>query len=87
MRTSYLPHVISCSEDTQEPRRVIKLSSSGFDRAHIGREWYSIILEHPATFEKLAMDPELKKCLKDDLDRFVNRKEWYKKVGRAWKRG
>ena len=33
------------------------------------------------------MDPELKRRLIDDLDRFVKRKEWYKKVGRAWKRG
>ena len=49
-------------------------------------EWYSIIIEHPATFEKLAMDPEPKRRLIDDLDRFVKRKEWYKKVGRAWKR-
>nr|XP_023924172.1 AAA-ATPase At2g18193-like isoform X2 [Quercus suber] len=33
------------------------------------------------------MDPEVKKMIKDDLDRFVRRKELYKKVGKAWKRG
>ena len=33
------------------------------------------------------MEPELKKMVKDDLDRFVRRKELYKKVGKAWKRG
>ena len=66
---------------------MVKLYSCEFDGVQTGREWYSIILEHPATFEKLALDPELKRRLIDDLDRFVKRKEWYKKVGRAWKRG
>ncbi|XP_042481053.1 AAA-ATPase At2g18193-like [Macadamia integrifolia] len=47
----------------------------------------TINLEHPATFDKLAMDPELKRALIDDLDRFVKRKEFYKRVGKAWKRG
>ena len=87
MLNSYLPHVISCSKVIQEARRVVKHYSCEFDGVRTGREWYSIILEHPATFEKLAMDPELKRRLIDDLDRFVKRKEWYKKVGRAWKRG
>ena len=81
---SYIPHIISCSEAIEEAGRVVKLYSRDVVR---NREWGSIILEHPATFEKLAMDPELKKSLKDDLDRFVRRKKWYKDVGRAWKRG
>lgn len=33
------------------------------------------------------MDPVLRKELLDDLDRFVRRKEFYKRVGKAWKRG
>ena len=86
MLNSYLPHVISCSKVIQEARRVVKLYSCDIDGVQTGREWYSIIIEHPATFEKLAMDPEPKRRLIDDLDRFVKRKEWYKKVGRAWKR-
>ncbi|XP_050261644.1 AAA-ATPase At2g18193-like [Quercus robur] len=81
---SYLPHVISCSEAIQEEERAVKLYSRGL----YGRDqWSSVIPEHPATFEKLAMDTELKRSLIDDLNRFVKRKEWYKKVGRAWKRG
>ena len=33
------------------------------------------------------MDPTLKEELIADLDRFVKRREFYKKVGKAWKRG
>ncbi|KAM0984327.1 hypothetical protein ACFX15_011370 [Malus domestica] len=33
------------------------------------------------------MDPKLKEELINDLDRFVKRKEFYGRVGKAWKRG
>ncbi|KAK7831621.1 aaa-atpase [Quercus suber] len=69
MLNSYLPNVISCSKVIQEARKVVKLYSCDIDGVQTGREWYSIILEHPATFEKLAMDPEPKRRLIDDLDR------------------
>ena len=65
---------------------MVKLYSCDIDGVQTVREWYSIILEHPTTFEKLTMDPEPRRRHIDDLDRFVKRKEWYKKVGRAWKR-
>ncbi|KDP26781.1 hypothetical protein JCGZ_17939 [Jatropha curcas] len=50
-----------------------------------GGPWGSINLDHPSTFETLAMDPILKQELVDDLDRFVKRKDFYKRVGK--KRG
>nr|POE79113.1 aaa-atpase [Quercus suber] len=84
---SYLPEVISRFKAIQESERVLKLYSRDFVYGTPGREWSSIILEHPTTFEKLAMDPGQKRMLKDDLDKFISRKEWYKKVGKAWKRG
>lgn len=49
--------------------------------------WGSVDLEHPATFETIAMEPELKKMIIEDLDKFVKRREFYKRVGKAWKRG
>ena len=39
------------------------------------------------TFETLAVDLNLKKALLEDLDKFMNGKEYYKKIGKAWKRG
>lgn len=49
--------------------------------------WGSVNLDHPATFDTVAMDPEMKNMLIEDLDRFVRRKEFYRSVGKAWKRG
>nr|POE52897.1 aaa-atpase [Quercus suber] len=87
---SYLPYVIDRAEEIQREKKGMKLYSPNCRRDHnlpTGQEWSCTILEHAATFDKLAMSPELKRSIKDDLDRFVTRKEWYKKVGRAWKRG
>ncbi|KAM0987671.1 hypothetical protein ACFX13_011953 [Malus domestica] len=49
--------------------------------------WGSVVLHHPSTFDTLAMDPKLKEELIDDLVRFVKRKEFYGRVGKAWKSG
>ncbi|KAK9748443.1 hypothetical protein RND81_02G057800 [Saponaria officinalis] len=50
-------------------------------------KWESVKLNHPSTFDSLALDPELKTTIIHDLDLFLERKDFYRKVGRAWKRG
>ncbi|EEF44799.1 conserved hypothetical protein [Ricinus communis] len=56
---------------------------STYDRG----SWDDVEFHHPSTFKTLALDPELKRAILDDLDRFMARKEFYKRVGKAWKRG
>ncbi|KAK2987427.1 hypothetical protein RJ640_018564 [Escallonia rubra] len=89
--SEYLPFVLDKAKEIKDNERIVKLHSMNcpygkneFDR---GSVWGSVNLEHPVTFDKLAMDPDGKKALIDDLNRFVTRKEYYKKVGKAWKRG
>ena len=43
--------------------------------------------QHPATFATLAMDPTDKEAIIDDLDAFKQGKDYYTKIGKAWKRG
>lgn len=89
----YLPFVLAKAKEIKDSDRSIKLytrdggSFDDDDGCHRGGVWGSINLEHPANFDTLAMEPEAKKAIMDDLDRFVRRREFYKKVGRAWKRG
>ncbi|CAN6205544.1 unnamed protein product [Urochloa humidicola] len=54
---------------------------------NMGSSWNGITHHHPATFDTLAMDPELKRSIVADLDRFLKRKEYYRRIGKAWKRG
>ncbi|KAG6645689.1 AAA-ATPase At2g18193-like [Carya illinoinensis] len=88
---SYLPYVLLRAKAILEEQKEVKLYNRdcpyGDEDGSGGGMWGSINLEHPSTFDTLAMDPELKKFIIDDLDRFVRRKEFYRKVGKAWKRG
>ncbi|TMW91635.1 hypothetical protein EJD97_014082 [Solanum chilense] len=79
---SYLPYIMERSKNAKEESRVIKLYSNF-------RNWGSdgMNLEHPMTFDTLAMDEEVKNALIDDLESFVKGKEYYSRIGKAWKRG
>uniref|UniRef100_A0ACD5V0X5 Uncharacterized protein n=1 Tax=Avena sativa TaxID=4498 RepID=A0ACD5V0X5_AVESA len=52
-----------------------------------GASWRGISHHHPATFGTLAMDPPTKQAVIADIDRFLKRKEYYRRIGKAWKRG
>ncbi|KAL8161693.1 hypothetical protein V2J09_013182 [Rumex salicifolius] len=78
---SYLSNVMEFAKKRKEVNRAVKLQSLG------GGHWGSINLNHPSTFDTLAMDPSDKRAIMDDLDRFVRRREYYRRVGKAWKRG
>jgi len=45
------------------------------------------VFEHPARFETLAMEKTAKEEIIEDLLTFKNGKEYYDKIGKAWKRG
>lgn len=91
---SYLPYVLIRAGEIKREEREVKLYSrecpfgaSDYGGGGGGGLWGSINLDHPSTFETLALDPEMKKAIMEDLDRFVRRREFYRKVGKAWKRG
>ncbi|KAL8115051.1 hypothetical protein AgCh_021760 [Apium graveolens] len=83
---SYIPFVLEEVKAMKNAKRVVKLHTLGSLYEGPGC-WNSITLEHSSTFETLAMEPNEKKALMDDLDLFVKRKDYFKRVGRAWKRG
>ncbi|KAF7123619.1 hypothetical protein RHSIM_Rhsim12G0102900 [Rhododendron simsii] len=68
------------SKTIKEEDKVLKLQPLGHYHENVN-------LNHPSTFDTLAMDPTLKKEIMDDLDRFGKRRTFYKRVGKAWKRG
>lgn len=86
---SYLPYILKQSEFLQEENKTVKLFTVNYGgmRRNLGDAWSSVNLDHPANFETLAMDAELKRTIMEDLERFVKRKEFYRRVGKAWKRG
>nr|CAB3452241.1 unnamed protein product [Digitaria exilis] len=78
---SYLPHVC------REGRAILSATRRRKLFTNTGESWSHVVFKHPSTFETLAMDPRKKKEIIDDLDAFRNGEDYYKRIGKAWKRG
>ncbi|GLU19782.1 hypothetical protein SLE2022_360090 [Rubroshorea leprosula] len=75
--SAYLQHVITRAVSLEQEDKELEIMSCN----------NSTYLQHPASFDTIAMDPALKRSIIDDLDRFLARRDYYKRIGKAWKRG
>ncbi|RRT58838.1 hypothetical protein B296_00007997 [Ensete ventricosum] len=78
---SYLPFILEQAKAIREQDRTLQLHMNE------GEGWYPINLHHPSTFDTLALDPKLKAAVMEDLARFMKRRDYYRRIGKAWKRG
>lgn len=84
---AYIPHALNIYKEMSKQKKTLKLFTLK-DRMHAGKDvWRWANLDHPATFNTLAMDSDKKQMIIDDLERFVKKKDFYRNVGKAWKRG
>eukprot|EP01018_Ginkgo_biloba_P005074 Gb_27802 [translate_table: standard] len=84
--SDYLDHVAYCAEEFDSRSRDRKLYTNNGHGSH-DCGWTAVPFRHPATFDTLALDPDLMNKIKADLDCFAQGKDFYHRVGRAWKRG
>ncbi|TVU38863.1 hypothetical protein EJB05_12258, partial [Eragrostis curvula] len=77
----YVPFITATVEEERLRDRALKIYMNE------GASWRGITHRHPATFDTLAMDPALKQSVIADLDRFLKRRDHYRRIGKAWKRG
>ncbi|KAI3894967.1 hypothetical protein MKX03_027987 [Papaver bracteatum] len=86
---SYIPYILKKAKELNDENKTLKLHGSGgySSSRDGGGGGGGVNLQHPSTFQTLAMDDELKEEIIDDLDRFVKRRDFYARVGKAWKRG
>ncbi|XP_074293999.1 AAA-ATPase At3g50940-like [Silene latifolia] len=82
----YLPYILNQAELSKQETRVVRLHTVDPYYYH-GDPWASTRYDHPSTFDNLAMDPEMKSMIIKDLELFLSRGEFYRRVGKAWKRG
>uniref|UniRef100_A0A7N2LTV4 AAA+ ATPase domain-containing protein n=1 Tax=Quercus lobata TaxID=97700 RepID=A0A7N2LTV4_QUELO len=83
--SSYLPYILRRARSIRDECKTVKLRTVIAYRSCWDPN--AVNLNHPMTFKTLAMDSELKKELMEDLNNFLNGKEYYKRIGKAWKRG
>ncbi|CAA7048776.1 unnamed protein product [Microthlaspi erraticum] len=86
---SYLDYIVGKSEEIRRrnEERLLYTNSRGVSLDSRSHPWDSVRFKHPSTFDTLAMDPEKKKRIMEDLREFANGQAFYQKTGRAWKRG
>uniref|UniRef100_A0ACD5TD18 Uncharacterized protein n=1 Tax=Avena sativa TaxID=4498 RepID=A0ACD5TD18_AVESA len=78
----YLPFIVATAKAIKDGERSLSIYMNEYSD-----EWAPMELQHPSTFDTLAMDQEQKQSIVDDLDRFIKRKDYYRRIGKAWKRG
>lgn len=79
---NYFPHVIRTARSI--------LNNLGLRIYTYDQEngyWRETAFRHPSTFETLAMDPEKKQFIMEDLELFKSRKGFFDSTGKTWKRG
>ncbi|TXG48593.1 hypothetical protein EZV62_024468 [Acer yangbiense] len=78
----YVSFHIEKAKAIKDEYRVLRMFTLNTSQYHGGGiRWDSINLEHPSTSKTLAMEPDLKNVVTDDLDRFVRQKDFYKRLG------
>ncbi|KAF3432767.1 hypothetical protein FNV43_RR23869 [Rhamnella rubrinervis] len=81
----YFQHILSVSDEIELRKKEIKLYMN-FSTAEQAERWRSIPFIHPASFDTVVMDADLKNKVKSDLEHFLKSKQYYHRLGRAWKR-
>ncbi|XP_074577169.1 AAA-ATPase At3g50940-like [Curcuma longa] len=90
VRSLYIPHVLEEAKRIAIASRQRRLFTNradsiyGDDRRNL---WSPAPFSHSSTFDTLAIDPALRDDIRGDLLRFVDRRDYYARVGRPWKRG
>ncbi|PSR87638.1 AAA-ATPase [Actinidia chinensis var. chinensis] len=87
---NYLNHVLNEGKAIEARRRQRNLYTNHRSEEWEGYQrimWTHVGFDHPATFDTLAMEPNKKKEITNDLITFSKAKDYYKKIGKAWKRG
>ncbi|KAE8718231.1 hypothetical protein F3Y22_tig00110017pilonHSYRG00190 [Hibiscus syriacus] len=87
---SYIGYVLKEGKEraTRNRRRKLYSNNPSHDwHGYRRSKWSDVPFEHPATFDTLAMDSNLKEEIKNDLIKFSTAKDYYVRIGKAWKRG
>ncbi|CAA2954476.1 AAA-ATPase ASD, mitochondrial-like [Olea europaea subsp. europaea] len=88
--SSYLKHVLEEGKaiTVKERQRKLYTNNKNENWNRFARSnWSHVAFEHPATFDTLALEPNKKEEITKDLIRFTEAKDYYAKIGKAWKRG
>ncbi|XP_075488250.1 AAA-ATPase At2g46620-like [Primulina tabacum] len=76
----YLQQIHAVSDDIEQRRKELNIHNN------CGGRWKSVPFNHPASFDSMVMDSDLKSKIRYDLETFLKSKQYYHKIGRVWRR-
>ncbi|CAN6569669.1 unnamed protein product [Malus baccata var. baccata] len=79
----YFQHILTVADEIEQRNRDIKLY---MNLSRENERWRSVPFTHPATFDTVVMDAELKNKVRSDLENFSKSEQYYHRLGRVWKR-
>nr|XP_016508944.1 PREDICTED: AAA-ATPase At2g46620-like [Nicotiana tabacum] len=82
----YLQHIHSVFDEIEQRKKEVTLFVNVDNEPQRNGRWRSVPFTHPATFETIVMDTDLKNKVKSDLDNFLKSKQYYNRLGKIWKR-
>ncbi|XP_060212156.1 AAA-ATPase At2g46620-like [Lycium barbarum] len=82
----YLQHIHAKFDEIEQRRKEVRLFVNLNDETDGNRKWIAVPFTHPATFDTVVMEHDLKNKVKADLETFLKSKQHYNRIGRIWKR-
>ncbi|CAK8562211.1 unnamed protein product [Lathyrus sativus] len=87
--SKYIPFILEEARSKKQELKALRIFTVDHQNLYgnLNDVWLGTTLDHPSTFDRLALDRDLREFIKGDLEKFLRRKEYYRKVGKVWKRG
>ncbi|XP_016453567.1 AAA-ATPase At2g46620-like [Nicotiana tabacum] len=82
----YLQHIHSVFDEIEQRKKEVRLFVNVDNEPLRNGRWRSVPFTHPATFDTIVMDADLKNKVKSDLENFQKSKQYYHRLGKVWKR-
>ncbi|XP_055828873.1 AAA-ATPase At2g46620-like [Solanum dulcamara] len=82
----YLQYIHSVFDEIEQRKKEVRLLVNVDNEPQRNGRWRSVPFTHPATFDTVVMDTDLKNKVKSDLESFQKSKQYYHRLGKVWKR-
>ncbi|CAN4085657.1 unnamed protein product [Withania somnifera] len=82
----YLQYIHTVFDEIEQRKKEVRLFVNVDNEPQRNGRWRSVRFTHPATFDNIVMDTDLKKKVKSDLESFMKSKQYYHRLGKIWKR-
>lgn len=84
----YIQHIYKVVDEIEQKKKELRiyLNCSSNDNDGLNSQWRSFPFVNPSSFDNIVLDNDVKSKVKNDLELYLKSKQYYNKIGRAWRR-